>query len=729
MADETEDIARKLAAESIGRGEPVAWFETLYGQAEGDPSVIPWADLTINPSLAGWLETNRVNGAGKTALVVGCGLGDDAESLAALGFRVAAFDISPTCIDWCRQRFPDSRVVYRVADLFNAPLRWHQAFDLVIEIYTLQVLPERVRTVAMHTIGEFVAAGGTLLVVARGRDVADDSGNMPWPLIRSELDSFSRAESRELWFEFLSLPTMSMGVYRVPAGTCDRENHKPHDRDEIYVGTSGKGRLTVGEKEFDSKRMTDAPSPAGNDSRLCSDQFPRSSKYHPDWTIANSMSGCATLWLTEWLTAKLELKPGMRVLDLGCGRAISSIFLAREFDLQVWATDLWIGATENRQRIRDCDESNRVFPIHADARSLPFAAEFFDAIVCVDAFSYFGTDDLYLNYLTQFVKPTGQIGIAGAGLTHEFESVPDHLRPMWSEDFWCLHSADWWRSHWGRTGLVDVEVADSMPDGWKHWLEWQQAAHPENTSEIETVAADAGANLACIRAIARRRKGAALVDYCWPDTLRSFPGEYKRAMDQQVDDFVLTLQSAVGDHRRGAGRNALIPFPYFLPDDQIRRAGFVFQRDERNPLGRAGTLPQQNEPGDFARAVVRRCCQIRRLNDLPLLQQRTDELDRMSAQRQTVAFVVGDDFFLSRHHRQVHRRFFIDGFSEQRQRLLFRQRFPERFAPPDVQRPECISLRQLFEHRVRQPGPPGEVVERREAGDRPLLKNPLDVCL
>jgi len=151
-----------------------------------------------------------------------------------------------------------------------------------------------------------------------------------------------------------------------------------------------------------------------SDDRLLSDRFPRSSKYHPDWIIKNGMTGTAnTLWLTEWSASAMELKPGMRVLDLGCGRAISSIFLAREYAVQVWATDLWIGASENLPRIRDAGLQDQVLPIHADARALPYAGEFFDAIVSIDAYPHFGTDDLYLNYLAHFVKPGGQIGIAG----------------------------------------------------------------------------------------------------------------------------------------------------------------------------------------------------------------------------------------------------------------------------------------------------------------------------
>ena len=90
-----------------------------------------------------------------------------------------------------------------------------------------------------------------------------------------------------------------------------------------------------------------------SDNRLLSDRFPRSSKYHPEWVLANASGGANALWLTEWLTETMNLRPGMRVLDLGCGKASSSIFLRREFGVQVWAADLWISAAENIQRIRD----------------------------------------------------------------------------------------------------------------------------------------------------------------------------------------------------------------------------------------------------------------------------------------------------------------------------------------------------------------------------------------
>jgi cyclopropane fatty-acyl-phospholipid synthase-like methyltransferase len=260
------------------------------------------------------------------------------------------------------------------------------------------------------------------------------------------------------------------------------------------------------------------------DNRLISERFPRSSQYHPEWLIANASGAANSLWLTEWLSAALSLQPGMRVLDLGSGQASSSIFLHREFGLQVWATDLWFDVSGNLQRIRDAGAEHGVFPLHADARSLPFAKNFFDAIICIDSFFYFGTDDLYLNYLAGFVKPGGVVAIAGAGLMREVEGPPpEHLREWWTQDLWCLHSAAWWRRHWERTGIVDIELADSMPDGWQFWLEWLKAIAPENVTEVKALEADSGKYLGYVRAIGRRRPEAILAD-----VITSVPTQYTK---------------------------------------------------------------------------------------------------------------------------------------------------------------------------------------------------------
>jgi len=181
--------ARELAAEALARHDPTGWFETLYREAEELGTPIPWAELAPNPYLRAHVRP-RSRDRGRAAIVVGCGLGDDAEWLAGAGFATTAFDISASAIRACRRRFPRSAVTYRVADLFRAPAEWRGRFDLVYESYTLQVLPVGPRSRAVGRIARLVAPSGELFVVARGREEKEPPGAMPWPLTRAELLGF-----------------------------------------------------------------------------------------------------------------------------------------------------------------------------------------------------------------------------------------------------------------------------------------------------------------------------------------------------------------------------------------------------------------------------------------------------------------------------------------------------------------------------------------------------------
>ncbi len=195
------DEVRRLAAESLARGDATGWFEELYRRAGGSFERIPWADLAPNPVLVEWLGTPGARRGGRACLVVGCGLGDDAECLAAAGFSVLAFDVSATAIRACRSRFPDSRVEYAVADLLAPPAGWSGRFDLVFESYTLQVLPPGERRAAIRSLTSLLCPGGRLLLLCRGRDPGDPVGELPWPLLREELDAAREDGLEELSFE------------------------------------------------------------------------------------------------------------------------------------------------------------------------------------------------------------------------------------------------------------------------------------------------------------------------------------------------------------------------------------------------------------------------------------------------------------------------------------------------------------------------------------------------
>lgn len=209
--DERRERARALAREALARGEPTAWFDALYREAAGDAAAVPWADLRPHPALVELLD-RAGDLTGARAVCVGCGLGDDAEELARRGARTTAFDVSPEAVAWCRRRFPSSPVEHHVADLLALPAAWRRAFDLVVEVHTIQALPPTLRERAIGAVAELVAPGGRALVVCRGRD--DDAlvDGPPWPLSRQELSAFAAAGLREVSLEDRSEPPASPGA-------------------------------------------------------------------------------------------------------------------------------------------------------------------------------------------------------------------------------------------------------------------------------------------------------------------------------------------------------------------------------------------------------------------------------------------------------------------------------------------------------------------------------------
>jgi len=215
-------------------------------------------------------------------------------------------------------------------------------------------------------------------------------------------------------------------------------------------------------------------------------EFKRCEKYYIDYgefIEKNKMVGPNAMWLIEILCEKMDLKPGMRVLAMGCGTGLTSIFLAKEYGVTVFATDLWISASDNYKRFVEMGVSDKVFPIHAEAHSLPYADNFFDAAVSIDAYHYFGTDETYFPcYYAKLLKQGGQFGIISPGLTREFSNgLPEALRQYWDPDMYTFHSSAWWYDMWQKTGLVDVTYAGDIPDGKALWRQ---------TSDYELLDAD-----------------------------------------------------------------------------------------------------------------------------------------------------------------------------------------------------------------------------------------------
>lgn len=171
-----------------------AFFEAVYEQADEDPAGVPWADLAAKEKLSDWLSAQSgIESPNRgRAIDVGCGLGDNAEALASAGYQTIAFDFSPKAIEWALNRFPDTSVTYQVADLFNLPGEWYQAFNLVHECYTLQSIPSETLDQTIPAVASLVAPGGTLLVYSRVVEDGIKTDGPPWPLQRSHLNSFDQ---------------------------------------------------------------------------------------------------------------------------------------------------------------------------------------------------------------------------------------------------------------------------------------------------------------------------------------------------------------------------------------------------------------------------------------------------------------------------------------------------------------------------------------------------------
>lgn len=167
------------------------FFDAVYQSAGRDRDRLGWNRSGPNPILTTWLtQGSRTPGR---ALVVACGVGDDAEYLAPQGWDVTAFDFSPTAIEWCQERSPNSPVDYQVADLLDLPQGWNKTFDLVVEVFTIQSIAPEQNDQAITSIAALTAVGGTLLVSTLTTDAGDPRSGPPWPVPRVALSGFTAA--------------------------------------------------------------------------------------------------------------------------------------------------------------------------------------------------------------------------------------------------------------------------------------------------------------------------------------------------------------------------------------------------------------------------------------------------------------------------------------------------------------------------------------------------------
>ena len=238
-------------------------------------------------------------------------------------------------------------------------------------------------------------------------------------------------------------------------------------------------------------------------------KYPKTEKFDKKFIEENWM-GPNSLQLLEELCKNLKISSGMKVLDMGCGKGLTSIFLAKEFGVTVFANDLWINPTENYERFKTAGVSDKVFPLRAEAHTLPYANEFFDIAISIDSYHYYGADELYFPCtFSKLVKPGGQFGIVCPGLTKEFEKgYPETLKSFWDDEYFSFHSVNWWRKLWEKTKIVNITACYDIPDPKSLWYPWAYWAKDNlGFDDIDFLNADTENNIALILLAAEKNTG------------------------------------------------------------------------------------------------------------------------------------------------------------------------------------------------------------------------------
>lgn len=195
----------------------------------------------------------------------------------------------------------------------------------------------------------------------------------------------------------------------------------------------------------------------------------------------------------EELTRELKLTPEMQILDLGCGNGLTSIYLARKFGSLVFATDLWIDPSDNFERFKLFGLENQIVPLKAEAHDLPFADTYFDAVISVGAYNYFGTVDDYLDtHITPLLKKNGIMAVSIPGLKEDFiDGVPDELKPFWDDEF-HFHSPQWWKRHWQQSSFLEVQEAFPLRCHTEAWNDWLSTDNPYAVGDRPMMKAEGG---------------------------------------------------------------------------------------------------------------------------------------------------------------------------------------------------------------------------------------------
>lgn len=224
--------------------------------------------------------------------------------------------------------------------------------------------------------------------------------------------------------------------------------------------------------------------------------------------LLETMMGPNAMRITEELTSFFTIPRGARILDLGCGKGISSILLAKKYGATVFAADLWIDPTENARRFESLGLGEQILPFRVDAtQEIPFAEEYFDCIVSVDSYHYYGNTPEMFPKLLPYLKSGGTFAVAMPGVREDFpkDAIPEEMKPFWVDNM-NFYSASWWEKlWWTESGRAPVTVCREMECLRRAWNEWLQSPNPYAKGDIPMMEAEGGKYFTLVQIIAEKK--------------------------------------------------------------------------------------------------------------------------------------------------------------------------------------------------------------------------------
>lgn len=237
-------------------------------------------------------------------------------------------------------------------------------------------------------------------------------------------------------------------------------------------------------------------------------KYPKSEKYDTPELMAKIM-GPNPIKLEEELMNGHKIENGAVVCDLGSGQGLTSVFLAREYGFKVYACDLWSDPDENRKFFESMGVSDeRITPVKADATDLPFDSGFFDAVVCVDSYNYFGRDPKFLDQkLLPFLKSGGYIYIAVAGMKRDcHDNLPRELLLSWTpEQLEYMHDKDYWLGIVSQSEGAQVVEVSEMQSNEEVWADWLRQENEYAVGDRKSMEAGSGKYLNFIKIVLKKK--------------------------------------------------------------------------------------------------------------------------------------------------------------------------------------------------------------------------------